>query len=122
MRVREIFKGTIRNITINEIVKIAKALGIHPAEIKQIYNLEYISASISGCECYVGIYWNCEDSTLMTEKYLDKFVASKYYFTYINGQYCDRVLPTNFEQFVFCPKCGRKIDWQSIMDNLTVEL
>ena len=122
LRVCGIFNGTIRNITLNEVVKIAKALGIHPTEINKIYNLEHIADNIGGCECYVGVYWNYEDSELITKADLDKFVASKYYFTYVNGQYCDRVLPINLEQFDFCPKCGKKIDWQSIMENLVGEL
>ena len=122
LRLCGIFNGTIRNITLNEVVKIAKALDIHPAEINEIYNLEHIAGGIGECECYVGVYWNYEDSKLMTKNDLDKFVALKYYFTYINGQCCDRVLPINLEQFVFCPKCGKKIDWQSIMENLASEL
>ncbi len=69
------------------------------------------------CECYIGVYWDYENSELMTRKDLEELINSNSYHTCTREQYCDRNFYTGLEKFDFCPKCGKKIDWDAIREN-----
>lgn len=71
----------------------------------------------SECECYIGVYWNYEDSELMTRGDFEELLTNTYLGIYTREQYCDREFYTNLEKFDFCPKCGKKIDWDAIREN-----
>lgn len=67
------------------------------------------------CECYIGVYWDYTDSELITRDDLEEIIGCRY--AYTREQYCDKNFTTNFEKFDFCPKCGKKIDWDVIREN-----
>ena len=51
------------------------------------------------CECYIGIYLDCDIAGFMTRE-----------------AFC-HIENVNYECFRFCPKCGKKIDWDTIIEN-----
>ena len=69
------------------------------------------------CECYIGVYWDYENSELMTRKDLEELINSNCSRTCTREQYCDRDFYSGLEKFDFCPKCGKKIDWAAIREN-----
>lgn len=68
------------------------------------------------CECYIGVYWNYENSELMTRKDLEELINSNSSYTCTREQYCDRDFYSGLEKFDFCPKCGKRIDWDAIRE------
>ena len=105
--IRIFFNGEIENPEIFDTIYVAKAVGVTPAEIDKILGL-------GKCECCIGVHWHFEDSELITRKEFEELVEKKHY---TREQYCDRGFYTNLEKFDFCPKCGKKIDWDSIREN-----
>lgn len=79
--------------------------------------LENDTKQDSECECYIGIYWNYDDSELMTREEFEKLLTKTHLHVYTREQYCDRDFYTSLEKFDFCPKCGKKIDWDAIREN-----
>ena len=69
------------------------------------------------CECYICVYWNYENSELMTRKDLEELINSNSSYTCTREEYCDRDFYSGLEKFYFCPKCGKKIDWDAIREN-----
>lgn len=69
------------------------------------------------CECHIGVYWNYENSELMTRKDLEALINSTSSYTCTREEYCDRDFYSGLEKFDFCPKCGKKIDWEAIREN-----
>ena len=102
-----LFDGDVRHPRFYETMKLASALGVSPAEIDKILGFNQ-------CECYIGVYWDYDLSKLMTRKNFEDLVNEKHY---TREQYCDREFYTNLEKFDFCPKCGKKIEWDKIREN-----
>ena len=101
-RLRYLFTGRSTNITSEEIIKVAQALDMPLDEIDKIYSLgqnEEVAEATDDCECYIGIYLDCDSRVFMKLK----------------DFYCEE--KENFECFKFCPKCGKKIDWDAITEN-----
>lgn len=73
--------------------------------------------NVECCECYIGVYWDYENSELMTRKNLEELINSNYSHTCTREQYCDRNFYIGLEKFDFCPKCGKRIDWDAIREN-----
>lgn len=69
------------------------------------------------CECYIGVYWDYENSELIRRKDLEELINSNYPHACTREQYCDRNFYTGLEKFDFCPKCGKRIDWDVIREN-----
>ena len=88
--VKSLFNGEVENPEFCETMDVASAVGVTPAEIDGIFNQ---------CVCYIGIYLDCDSRGFMT----------------LNDFYCEE--KENFECFKFCPKCGKKIDWDAIIEN-----
>lgn len=71
------------------------------------------------CECVIGLWWDYDDTDIVTEKELLKSIDSrnrayKKEFQTPKADYFDGEKEVNFQQFVFCPFCGKKIDWDAI--------
>lgn len=103
--VKGLFNGEIENPEFCETMDVASAVGVTPAEIDGIFNQ---------CKCYIGVYWDYDFSELMTRKDFEDLLSREFY---TREQYCDKEFSTNLEKFDFCPKCGKKIDWDAIREN-----
>lgn len=69
------------------------------------------------CECYIGMLFDYENTDLITREELEELIISGGLCTYTREQYCDMDFDTNLVNFDFCPKCGKKIDWNAIKEN-----
>lgn len=105
--IKGLFSGEIEHPEFYETMDVANAVGVTPAEIDEIF-------ALNQCECYIGIYWDYGDSDFMTRKDFEDLIEKK---LYTREQYCDRKPYTSLEKFDFCPKCGKKIDWNAIREN-----
>ena len=55
------------------------------------------------CECVIGIWWDYDDTDIVTEKELLKSIDSR-----------NRTYKNEFQKFEYCPFCGKKIDLDSM--------
>lgn len=106
--VKSLFNGEIENPEIYETIGVANAIGVTPAEIDKILGFNQ-------CECHIGVYWNYDFSELITRKDFEDLLKKKG--SYTREKYCNQASCTNLEKFEFCPKCGRKINWDAIREN-----
>lgn len=78
------------------------------------------------CECVIGLWLDFEDTEIVTEKgllanidYQNRNNKDLYYIPI--SDYFDDEKAVNFDRFVFCPFCGKKIDWDAIRRRATDE-
>lgn len=131
-RVKGMLNGEIKHPTFYEIVNVAVALEIPTCKGEPIIDADLWNKAMcninSGenmiynqklecCDCYIGVYWDYENSELMTRKDLEELINSASSHACTREQYCDRNFYTGLEKFVFCPKCGKEIDWDAIREN-----
>ena len=69
------------------------------------------------CECYIGMLFDYENTDLITREEFEDSIKSERFSAYTREQYCDMDFDTNLVNFDFCPKCGKKIDWNAIKEN-----
>ena len=79
-------------------------------------------------ECVIGMYYNYEETKLVTIDQLLQEIENdfKHYdllqslgikrstSPYTLKDYCDRRKSTYLTRFEFCPYCGKKIDWNKL--------
>ena len=99
LRIHNLFDGKLDHPSFNLTMGVAEALGISYAEVGKILGLNVPNDIEVGCECYIGI---CLDSDITG------FITRKTFYQIGN---------VNYECFRFCPKCGKKIDWDTIIEN-----
>lgn len=109
-RIEAFLNGNIKHPRFYETVRLASVLKISPAEVDKIFDTNQ-------CKCYIGIHWCYDDSELMTREDFEVLLTRVYNGVYTREQYCDKRFQKNFEQFDFCPKCGKKINWDAIKEN-----
>lgn len=67
-------------------------------------------------ECIIGMYFDFDDTQLVTVSELKELIEECLYHRYSFEDYCDRRKSTNLTRFEFCPYCGKKIDWKKIKE------
>lgn len=68
-------------------------------------------------ECLIGIYYNYEDTKLVTFDDLVREARESERLgtsAYTLKDYLDKRKNTNFHRFLYCPECGEKIDWNEL--------
>lgn len=80
-------------------------------------------------ECVIGLLHMTDDSHLVTVDDLLSYIDDEKYFNEIAKRegaknlvrkvygirdYCDKRKNTNLRRFMFCPDCGKEIDWKKI--------
>ena len=105
--IEELFDGKIMHPRFYPMIRMADVLEVSLAEVDKILHTNQH-------ECCIGVYWNYDDSDLMTREDFEDLVKRE---EYTREQYCDKEFLTNLEKFDFCPKCGKKIDWDAIREN-----
>lgn len=114
LRIHNLFSGKVCHPSFDLILKVADVLEIPFNEVSEILGLNAPNDTEVRCECHIGVYWDYDFSELMTREDFEGLVKKK---QYTREQYCDREFNTNLEKFNFCPKCGKKIDWDAIREN-----
>lgn len=79
------------------------------------------------CEHIIGLFHNYDDTRLITAEELNEEIKSeKLYFDHYKelgvihhklydwNDYSDKRRNTNVTRFIYCPKCGTKIDWKGL--------
>lgn len=71
------------------------------------------------CECVIGVWFDYDETDIVTEKALFENIDNrnriyKREFYTPRADYFDDEKEVNFQRFVFCPFCGKKIDWDAI--------
>ena len=66
-------------------------------------------------ECIIGMYYDYNNTSLVTVNELKKIIIDWPAF-YSFNDYCDKRKSTNLTRFEFCPYCGKKIDWKKIKE------
>ena len=85
-----------------------------------------------GHDCLIGIIYNYDDTTSVTEKALKDYIKDKTSLqqyekdlgiepckVYSLSDYCDRRKSTDLFRFNYCPVCAKKIEWDKIKSNAT---
>lgn len=67
-------------------------------------------------ECIIGMYFDFDDTQLVTVGELKELIEECPYRSYSFNDYCDKRKSTNLTRFEFCPYCGKKIDWKKIKE------
>lgn len=71
--------------------------------------------NINNHECYIGIWYDYQYSTLITFNELkEKISELPITVRYTIKEYLDWRCSTNLQQFSYCPFCGKKIDWKEL--------
>lgn len=91
-----LLSGEFRHPRFYETMILANALGVTPIEIDEI--LKSDQTKETECECYIGV---CLDRDITG------FITRRTFYQIEN---------VNYECFRFCPKCGKKIDWDTIIE------
>jgi hypothetical protein len=68
-------------------------------------------------ECTIGIWYDYDYSRLVTFEKL-KECNKAFYCVYSMEQQLDWRFNTNLTRFVYCPYCGKKIDWEGMKNSL----
>ena len=99
LRIHNLFNGKVVHPSFDLTTKVAEALEIPFDEVCEILGLNIPNDIEVGCECYIGV---CLDRDIMG------LITRKIFYQMEN---------VNYECFRFCPKCGKKIDWDAIIEN-----
>lgn len=67
-------------------------------------------------ECYIGIWNDYYSPTITLEELKSKVLERPMVYTL--EQYFDWRYNTNLTRFVYCPYCGKKIDWKGMKDSI----
>lgn len=63
------------------------------------------------CACYVGLFMSEDHTEIMTLEEIMDLIEKRYKFRKTNPYFDEE---REFMHFNFCPKCGKKIDWEVI--------
>ena len=75
------------------------------------------------CDCVIGEWLDYEDTRLITANELFENVKMENCIVTFErtkltvADYCDFRKSVNLVRFMFCPECGRKIDWKAIKES-----
>lgn len=84
--------------------------------------------NIHECECIIGYFYNFEEPELVTTKELKEKIMihnQEIDFWKSHGfssqrwelkNFCDFNINCGFLRFMYCPMCGKIIEWSKIMD------
>ena len=62
-------------------------------------------------ECIIGLFNDYDRTALVT---FNELKSLEEYSSFNMKQYCDWRYSTNITRFVYCPFCGKKIDWKNL--------
>ena len=71
-------------------------------------------------ECLIGVYYNYEDTKLVTFDDLVREARESERFgtsAYSLKDYLNKRKNTNLHRFLYCPECGEKIDWKELRES-----
>ena len=117
LRIHNLFNGKVVHPSFDLTTKVAKALEIPFDEVSETLGLNAPNNIEVGCECYVGMLFDYENTNLITREELEELIKSGCSSAYTREQYCDKDFSTTLVKFEFCPKCGTKIDWDEIRED-----
>ena len=69
--------------------------------------------NIEKCEQAIGVWVDYDDTRIVTAKELREEIDEGHTIFSIND-YCDLRKSTNMMRFIYCPECGKKIDWKEL--------
>lgn len=72
---------------------------------------------MNSCEHYIGIWYEYEESYLVTLDKLKEFEKDGSPFgDWTLDDYLNKDKETNLTRFDYCPKCGKMIDWEKLRE------